>query len=239
MSTVGRTSAGERRRLPLWLATLVNVVVAVAVVALVQMFLVKVYSVPSGSMETTLNVGDRILVNRLAYGAGAPPRGEIVVFGADAAWEQEFLATEQDAAEQVLRGFGDLTGIGPSNEKFLVKRVIGIPGDTVECCSPEGAVMVNGQALAEDYLHEDFDFVPGTLDCASTPVSFRCFGPVGVPEDKVLVLGDHRSTSSDSVATCRGRDRQAQVSCARFVSTADVVGKVVVKAWPPSDWRAF
>lgn len=239
MATLRRTSGDERRHLPLWLLTLVNVVVAVAVVALVQMFLVKVYSVPSGSMEATLNVGDRILVNRLAYGGGAPPSGEIVVFGADEAWQQEFLPNEQDAAERMLRGFGDLTGIGPSNEKFLVKRVIGAPGDTVECCSPDGAVMVNGEALAEDYLYEDFDFVPGTLDCASTPVSFRCFGPIAVPEDKVLVLGDHRSTSSDSVATCRGRDREAQDTCARFVSPSDVVGKVVLKAWPPSDWRAF
>ena len=107
-------------------------------VALVQMFLVKVYSVPSGSMEATLNVGDRILVNRLAYGGGAPSSGEIVVFGADEAWQQEFLPNEQDAAERMLRGFGDLTGIGPSNEKFLVKRVIGAPGDTVECCSRTG-----------------------------------------------------------------------------------------------------
>lgn len=239
MSTVERTSGDERKRWPLWLVTLLNVVVALAVVALVQAFLVKVYSVPSGSMENTLNAGDRILVNRLAYGGAAPPSGDIVVFSADEAWEQEFLANEQGVAERVLRGFGDLTGIGPSNEKFLVKRVIGAPGGTVACCSPEGAVTVNGVALAEDYLYEDFDFEPGTLDCASTPASFRCFGPITVPEDKVLVLGDHRSESSDSVATCRGRDAQAQATCARFVSPDNVVGKVVLKAWPPSDWRAF
>jgi signal peptidase I len=233
------TERQERKPRPLWLSTALNVVAAIVVIALVQGFLVKVYSVPSGSMESTLNVGDRILVNRLAYNAGGPKPGDIVVFRADAAWGASAGDEPAGVLEALVRGFGDLTGIGPSNEDFLVKRVVGAGGDTVECCSAEGALVRNGEPLNEDYILEDPAFAPGGPDCGSDPRSLRCFGPVEVPEGSLLVLGDHRGASADGVLACRGRAENDQSGCARFVDEENVVGRVVAKLWPPADWRGF
>lgn len=222
------------------LSTCLNLIIAIAVVALVQAFFVKVYQVPSGSMETTLNVGDRIVVNRLAYNGAEPPRGDVVVFKADSAWEEEIPDANQSALETIAKGFGDLTGIGPSNEKFLVKRVIAQGGDTVECCTAEGALKVNGEAVNEPYIFEDIPFTSGSLDCSSQSKSYRCFGPITVPEGEVLVMGDHRSASSDSVINCRYADvEQGDQSCARFVKKENVIGRVFFKLWPITDWRGF
>ena len=131
---------------------------------------------------------------------------------------------------RALRWVGDLTGIGPSNTAYTVKRVIGLPGETVSCCSSDGRVTVDGTPLDEPYVYEDLPFTPGTMDCASTPRSTRCFPDIRVPEGNLLVLGDHRSQSADSVFGCRGaRDGP---ECARFVPEERVVGPVVLRFWP-------
>lgn len=221
------------------LSTVLNLVIAIVVVAIIQGFFVKVYQVPSGSMETTLNVGDRIVVNRLAYNGAVPPTGDIIVFRADSNWEDEVQDSGSSFLETLAKGFGDLTGIGPSNEKFLVKRVIAQGGDTVECCTAEGALKVNGQAVDEPYIFEDFPFAPGGIDCTTEPRSYRCFDPITVPEGQVLVMGDHRSASSDSVINCRFTTEDTESSCARFVKKEDVIGRVFFKIWPVTDWRGF
>ncbi|WP_084637065.1 signal peptidase I [Neomicrococcus aestuarii] len=221
------------------LSTALNLIIAIAVVALVQAFFVKVYQVPSGSMETTLNVGDRIVVNRTAYNGAEPPTGDIIVFRADENWSEELPEGSTSFLGSLAKGFGDITGIGPSNEKYLVKRVIAQGGDTVECCTSEGTLTVNGEAINEDYIYEDLPFVPGSLDCSTDPQSYRCFGPITVPEGQVLVMGDHRSASSDSVINCRYEGVAADDSCARFVKKEDVIGRVFFKLWPVTDWRGF
>lgn len=225
----------HRPRLPFWASLLLNVVVALAVVAVVQALWVKVYSVPSGSMENTLEVGDRMLVNRTAYPDGMADSQDVVVFTANEDWATP--ASSEGAVENAVRTFGDLTGIGRSHEQALVKRVVGTEGQTVECCSAEGTVLVDGQPLDEPYIHRDLPFVPGQLDCESTQArSPRCFGPVTVPERSMLVLGDHRSNSADSVIDCRGVPAEAAGDCARFVRDEDVVGEVFFTLWPPSSW---
>lgn len=223
---------------------LTHLLAALLVLGLVQGFLVKQFAVPSGSMEQTLEVGDRILVNRLAYGPpgshGTPQNGDIVVFTAnEALWPSQtppstgFTAQVKHTIKFV---FGDLIGIGPTTGHTLVKRVIGTPGQTVTCCSPAGALTVDGVELDEPYLFEDPAFEPGSLDCASTPVSQRCFAPITVPEGMLLVLGDHRSASSDGIWQCRGSTDDANESCVRWVRTEDVTGKVFARIWPLGDF---
>ncbi|MBG6083943.1 signal peptidase I [Zhihengliuella flava] len=220
--------AAPRRERPFWLSFALNLIVALVVISLVQAFVVKVFNVPSGSMEQTLNVGDRILVNRLAYTGSAPQTGDVVVFSAQGDWEPS--REPSGGLRQAAEWFGDLTGIGPSSTHYLVKRVIGTPGDTVECCTAEGAVTVNGAPLDEPYVYNDYPFSPGVQDCTTPARSARCFGPVRVGEGQYVVLGDHRANSADSVISCRGRTKAE--TCARTVEEEAVVGRVVLTMWP-------
>ena len=204
-----------------------EVIIALVAVALVQAFLVKPFGVPSASMEQTLNIGDRILVNRLDSDIA---QGDVVVFGHGNTWAEQQLPPSDNPVVRAVRGLGDVTGIGPSNTSYTVKRVIGLPGQTVACCSTDGAVLVNGRPLDEPYVYEDLPFTPGTLDCASSPRSTRCFPEITVPEGNLLVMGDHRSQSADSVIACRGATEGPE--CARFVPLGRVVGPVVLRFWP-------
>ncbi len=204
-----------------------EVIIALVAVALVQAFLVKPFGVPSQSMEETLQIGDRILVNRLDSDVS---RGDVVVFGHGDTWQQKQLPPADNALVRAVRALGDLSGIGPSNTAYTVKRVIGLPGHKVACCTADGEVTVDGRPLDETYIYEDLPFTPGTLDCSSSPRSTRCFPEITVPEDNLLVLGDHRSESADSVIGCRGATEGQE--CAQFVPADRVVGPVVLRFWP-------
>jgi signal peptidase I len=207
-----------------------EVIIALIAVALVQAFVVKPFGVPSQSMEQTLHIGDRILVNRLDDDI---TRGDVVVFGHGNTWQEKELPPASNVVTRALRAFGDLTGIGPSSTAYTVKRVIGLPGQKVACCSTDGKVTVDGQALDEPYIYEDLPFTPGTLDCSSSPRSPRCFPEITVPRENLIVLGDHRSESADSVIGCRGATEGPE--CARFVPKERVVGPVVLRFWPLGD----
>lgn len=221
-----------RRPAPTWLVLVGYLMLGLLVVSLLQgLRIVRVYNVPSGSMLQTLGVGDRILVSGLPYLGTGPQRGDIVVFGHGATWDDEFKPPTANPVEAAARVFGDITGIGTASRVHTVKRVIGLPGDTVACCDAQGRVTVNGVALDEPYLFEDFPFSPGRHDCSSASRSARCFLPIRVPEGRLLVMGDHRSNSADSVAGCRGAG--ADETCARLVDASRVVGRVFAKAWPP------
>ena len=207
-----------------------EVIIALVAVALVQAFVVKPFGVPSQSMEQTLQIGDRILVNRLDDDI---TRGDVVVFGHGNTWQEKELPPASNVVTRALRAFGDLTGIGPSSTAYTVKRVIGLPGQKVACCSTDGKVTVDGQPLDEPYIYEDLPFTPSTLDCSSSPRSPRCFPEITVPRENLLVLGDHRSESADSVIGCRGATDGPE--CARFVPKERVVGPVVLRFWPLGD----
>lgn len=232
-SDAGTSAAPRRarRQLPFPVQLLVNVLAALLVVSLIQAFVVRVHNVASGSMQNTLSVTDRVLSSDLPYLTHGPERGDIVIFGHGATWDDARLPPSSDPVRAVARAFGDLTGIGISNTEYTVKRVIGVPGDTVSCCDSEGRVLVDEQPLEEPYIFEDVTFVTGSFDCASSPRSGRCFDPIVVPDRSYLVMGDHRSNSADSVAPCRGEG--ARPGCARFVPAERITGKVVAKAWPP------
>jgi len=153
-------------------------VIAIVVVSLVRTFLVQAYRVPSGSMEHTLQDGDAIL----AWKPGEPQRGEIVVFRDDLGW----LPPEEEAPGW-KRALAFVKILPPQDEQYLVKRLIGLPGDHVTCCDTRGRISVNGKLLDESAY----------LNYANASVALRSFDLV-VPEGHIFVLGDHRDSSADS-----------------------------------------
>lgn len=203
---------------------------------LILTFVAKPYWVPSSSMEQTLQPGDRIVVDRLAFVGAQPATGDIVVFDADATWSGAPAAAE-NPIKATLRWLGEVSGFGPSGTHTLVKRVIAAPGQTAMCCTDAGAVVVDGDPLDEPYVAADLPFTAGSLDCSSTPRSSRCFDEVTVPEGSYLVLGDNRANSSDSAARCR--TPEAPASCWRWAPASGIVGRAGFIVWPIDRWRGL
>jgi signal peptidase I len=174
------------------------VIIAFVTTVLLQNVIVTPFGVPSVSMENTLHVGDRILVNKLSYAASPAQRGDVVVFSDPGGWLEG------------ARQSGD-------NGDYLVKRVIGLPGDHVSCCSTGGRVTVNGREL-----DEQFAVVPDGSPSALAPFD------VTVPAGDLWVLGDNRQKSRDSSQT-------QELKTKGFVPIANVVGQAVLKIWPLTD----
>ena len=209
---------------------------SLVITGLVLSFVAKPYWVPSGSMEPTLQIGDRILVNRLAFVGADPGTGDVIVFDAGAEWVSP-TSTPENPLKAALRWVGEVSGFGPSSPHTLVKRVIGTPGQTVECCTDAGAVTVDGEELSEPYVANDFAFTAGSLDCATVPRSTRCFDAVTVPAGSYLMLGDNRTNSADSAAACRTPG--APEDCWRWAERDAIVGKAVLIFWPIGRWAAL
>ena len=175
-------------------------VVALALALLMKTFLIQAFFIPSGSMEKTLHgcggcQGDRVLVNKLVYDFRDIHRGEVVVFnGRGTNFTPEFDAPPPPAnpLKRVAAKLQGWLGFGQPGEKDFIKRVIGIPGDTVACCT-DGRVTVNGQALTEPYV-----FVDGEDTSIDGHGPQDTFDPVLVPDNHLFVMGDHRNQSSDS-----------------------------------------
>jgi signal peptidase I len=188
---------------------------------------VQAFFIPSGSMETTLLVGDRVLVNKIVYDMRDPERGEVVVFRGTDRWAPENRQVPQGGLfSRISRTVGDLVGLSQPGEKDFIKRVIGLPGDTVQCCDAEGNVQVNGVALDEraylpDARNSPLDRAPVPGQCGS-----RAFAPVVVPRGQVFVMGDHRLVSQDS--RCQGP-----------VPIANVIGRAFVVVWPSDRWSGL
>lgn len=181
---------------------------AVLLMVLVRGLLVQSFSVPSGSMEPTLEPGDRILVSRLHRGPSIE-RGDVVVFDGTDSWGKP-SAPSADGLSQVVRSMLSLVSLGSGAD--YVKRVVGMPGDRVACCTGEGQLTVNGAPVQESYLY------PGN------PPSTMRFDVI-VPSGKIWVMGDHRSASADSRAQL-GRPGGG------MVPLDDVVGRTWIRYWP-------
>jgi signal peptidase I len=143
----------------------------VAVVVVLRLFVLQVYFIPSGSMEETLRLDDRVLVDKLSYRFAEIQRGDIVVFDGSTSWDAPSASGLPSTAEG----------------SEYIKRVIGLPGDRVRCCDGDGRLVINGVPLDEPYLY------PGDVASAD-PFDVR------VGDDLVWVMGDHRSESADSRA---------------------------------------
>lgn len=179
-----RKQAPKRRFSALREAVIV-VGIALVLSLLIKTFLVQAFYIPSESMETTLDVGDRVLVSRLAPGPLEVNRGDIVVFVDPGGW----LGTSYQAANPVqdaLIKAGEFVGLLPANTgSHLIKRVIGTEGDRVTCCTADGLLTVNGVAIQEPYV---------IAGAAPSTVEFD----ITVPADSYWVMGDNRPNSTDS-----------------------------------------
>ncbi|MFK0220737.1 signal peptidase I [Streptomyces vinaceus] len=192
--------------------------IALLLALLIKTFLVQAFSIPSDSMQNTLQRGDRVLVDKLTPWFGSEPeRGEVVVFHDPASWLAGEPTPEPNFAQQVLSKIGLMPS---ADEKDLIKRTIAIGGDTVEC-KKGGPVVVNGKELDEPYIY------PGNTPCDDAP-----FGPITVPKGKIWVMGDHRQNSQDS-------RYHMQDSTQGFVPVDKVVGRAVVVAWPITRWATL
>ncbi|MER5180097.1 signal peptidase I [Streptomyces sp. NPDC002896] len=195
--------------------------VALLIALVLKTFLVQAFVIPSGSMEQTIKIGDRVLVDKLTPWFGAKPeRGDVVVFKDPGKWleqEQGQQADDPVVVKQVKQGLTFIGLLPSADERDLIKRVIAVGGDTVKCCDKQGRVTVNGVPLNEPYIHPGNK--PSTLEFE-----------VQVPQGRLWVMGDHRANSADSRYH---RDE----GFSGTVSEDEVVGRALVIAWPVNHWR--
>lgn len=193
----------------------VVVVVALALVlaVVVKSFLVQAFYIPSESMEDTLLVGDRVLVSKLTPGPFDLHHGDVVVFEDSGTWLTPSAPPQEGAVRHGLRSALTFIGLLPADSsEHLIKRVVGLPGDTVKCCDVKGRLIVNGVAVDEPYLR------PGV---APSEQRFT----VTVPADRLWVMGDNRPFSADSRS-------HMNLPGGGTVPVSDVVGKAFVIVWP-------
>ena len=191
----------------------VLVIVALAVSLVIKTFLVQFFFIPSGSMENTLQINDRVAVNKIPFIGKSINRGDVVVFRDPDNWLPEPYVGDQNKYLAKAKEAFVAVGVLPNPTKqYLVKRVIGIAGDKVECCSKNKKLMINGKEINEPYIF------------AGNSASDTNFN-VTVPAGKIWVMGDHRAASADS------RFHQEDINHG-MVPTSKVTGKVVGIIWP-------
>lgn len=219
-----RTRQTKRRRIPAWLEILGYVVISLTLTSLIKTFLVQMYYIPSPSMEPTTYKGDRVFVDKLStWVGGAPARDQVIVFHDPHNW---LMTTTPSTGAINLPDILAAVGILPDqHDDLLIKRIIGVAGDTIECKTQDGPVYRNGVALDESSF-----IMNGKQGMPCYNGTYK----VTVPAGNLWVLGDNREHSGDSSWNYlkKGGD-------AGFVPTKNVVGHVVgVVSWLRDDHPA-
>ncbi|MFR9751910.1 signal peptidase I [Nocardia sp. 004] len=219
-----------KKQRPFWQELPILIVIAAVIAAFMVHFVGRPYVIPSESMETTLHgcpgcTGDRIYVEKLSYYWGDPQPGDVVVFVGPPSWNLGYQSIRSDnSTVRGVQNFFSFFGFVPPDENDLVKRVIAVGGQTVECCDSKGRVIVDGKPLDEPYALYRNDYVPGR---PYGVVGGREFPPVRVPEGHVWVMGDNRDFSADSRAHIKD-------DLDGTVPVENIRGKTVFKIWPPN-----
>jgi signal peptidase I len=236
-------SSSKRKKSSLREAAIL-IVIAVGLYYLMLTFVARPYLIPSESMEPTLHgcmgcTGDRIMVDKVIYRFGSPKPGDVIVFKGPPVWDIGYKSIRSaNTAVRWMQNALSFVGFVPPDENDLVKRVIAVGGQTVECRVATG-LTVNGKTLNQPFLD------PKTLGV--DPSLYPClgpeFGPVTVPQDRLWVMGDNRTHSADSRAHCTSlpADLQRGILCtgdptSGTIPVDNVIGKARFIAWPPSRW---
>ncbi len=190
-------------------------IVAIVLAFVIRTFLGLAFYIPSKSMDPTLKVNDRVVVSRLSYRLHDPRRGDVIVF------DNPTVYSKQPALPvRTLRNLLEVVGIQHDKDKNLIKRLIGLPGETLE--GRNGHILVNGKQLIEPYLQPS--------------VITSDFGPVKIPVGRYWMMGDNRGNSEDSrFWTCPAERPQSNPMFCQTINRDAMVGRAVVRIWPP--WR--
>ena len=189
------------------------VVVALVASLLIKSFLVQFFYIPSGSMENTLQVQDRVAVNKIPFISKSIDRGDVVVFRDPDDWLPEIVDYDTNKYLAKVKSALVAVGVLPNPAKqYLVKRVIGVAGDRIVCCTKNDKLTINGVEVDEPYIFAGNKPSDMTFD-------------VTVPEGKIWVMGDHRGASADS------RYHQDDINKG-FVPISKVSGRVFAVVWP-------
>ncbi|HEV7651123.1 MAG TPA: signal peptidase I [Actinophytocola sp.] len=223
----GRRRKRAKKPRSFWKELPILIGVALLLALLIQTFIARVFVIPSESMEQTLHgcpgcYGDRVLVDKLVYDFSDPEPGEVMVFKRPGTWNQaEFQSNRSsNAFVSWLQDVGAAFGLASPDEDDVVKRIIAVGGQRVECCDDKNRVLVNGKPLDEPYIY----WTPSAEPRQAT------FAPITIPDGMMFVLGDNRNNSSDSRYQ-GGGGRNG------LVPVDNVIGKVRWIVLPPSRWQ--
>jgi signal peptidase I len=213
----GRGGKPTKRRRSFWRELPVLIVVALVLALLIKSFVIQAFYIPSASMENTLEIGDRVLINKIVFHTRPIHRGDIIVFDGTGSWDFDNTPASKNIFSKGLDELEGIVGIS-HDSSIYIKRVIGLPGDHVACPTASGDLYVNGVALSESsYLF------PGNTPCDGT------FSVI-VPAGRLWVEGDHRAVSYDS----RGHTGDPGGGT---IPESAVLGRAFVIIWPPSRWN--
>ncbi|HEY1529862.1 MAG TPA: signal peptidase I [Galbitalea sp.] len=213
----------RRRSVFLFFRDILFILLAALVISfLIKTFLIRSFFIPSGSMENTLQVNDRVIVSLLTPELSPLHHGDVVVFSDPGGW----LVSEPSApvTSSPINDILAFVGLAaPSDNDHLIKRVIGLPGDKVKCCNALGQLTVNGTPLDEPYIN-----LPAGVT-KSDPYDFS----ITVPKGDLWVMGDNRDESADSAYHYNRHDATV------FVPMRDVTGQAILISWPFTRWTVL